>query len=112
MFKIENNKGVFDFVYVKICCDDIVGGFIGNIFDLLNGMIYFNNVGDYVVWMDCMVEIVSYKGKLGDLYEVVFWDDWMEKVLDVGLYFVVVVLVEVFDEFGVLIYFMLLREKV
>ena len=109
--KIENNKGAFDLVYVKTCCDDIVGGLIGNTPDLSNGMTYLNNVGDHVVWMDRMAEIASHKGKPGDLYEVVSWDDWMEKALDAGLHPAVAALVEVFDEPGAPTYPMLLREK-
>ena len=56
-------------------------------------------------------EIASHKGRPDDRYEVLPWDDWMERALDAGLHPAVAALVEVFDEPGAPTYPMLLREK-
>ena len=97
--RIEYNKGTFDLVYVQTCCDDIVGELLRNEPKLPNGMTYVNNVGDIVIPMARMAEIAKHKGKK-DLYQVLPWEEWMQKAMAAGLHPAVAALVETFDEPG------------
>lgn len=97
--RIEYNKGAFDLVYVQTCCDDIVGELLRNEPKLPNGMTYVNNVGDIVIPMARMAEIARHKGKK-DFYQVLPWEEWMQKAMAAGLHPAVAALVETFDEPG------------
>ena len=66
---------------------------------LPNGMTYVNNVGDIVIPMARMVEIAKHKGEK-DLYQVLPWEEWMQKAMAAGLHPAVAALVETFDEPG------------
>ena len=108
--RVEHNKGAFDLVEVQTCCDDIVGELVRNEPRLPNGMTYVNNVGDMVIPMHRMDEVVPLQkqneknkkkgGRNSTKYQVLPWDEWMQRAMKAGLHPAVAALVETFDEPG------------
>ena len=104
--KVEHNKGSFDLVRVQTVCADIMrevfrsGGEEGG----SRGITYVNNVGDAVIPMNQMADILPGMRpcRVGDLsavekYDVLNMKDWTQKAIAAGLHPAVAALIETFD---------------
>ena len=113
--KVEYNRGAFDLVYVQSVCEDIISGLWRDGKEQKKGVKFVNNVGDVVIPMNKMAEMLAKdriggRGKKGQ-YEVLSMETWGKRAIEVGLHPAVAALIETFDEPGAPKYPELLKAK-
>lgn len=100
--RILHNRGQFDLVYVRTCCEDVVKGVFHDDDEGMTkekGVVYQNNVGDLVVPMQSLDQLALRKGG-EEPYGVCSWDEWIRKAIEKGLHPAVAALIETMDEEG------------